>query len=138
MNATAELYDWVYDNVTNATYEVERPDLGGCFGQGPGERRAGTAAECIRGRAISVTDAPVPDVQCGLALWPVLLGKSEAAERRTDVLSCHAGNHRQPKFRVVQESLTSHFLCLVLSSHSQPHVLAEMFNTDSFVPSQAW
>ena len=36
MNATAELYDWVYDNVTNATYEVEKPDLGGCFGQGPG------------------------------------------------------------------------------------------------------
>ncbi|XP_043232398.1 uncharacterized protein LOC122386826 [Amphibalanus amphitrite] len=36
MNATVELYDWVYDNVTNATYEVERPDLGGCFGQGPG------------------------------------------------------------------------------------------------------
>ena len=41
VNVTAELYDWVYDNVTNATYEVERPDLGGCFGQGPGETRQG-------------------------------------------------------------------------------------------------
>ena len=38
MNATAELYDWVFDNVTNMTYGVEQPDLGGCFGQGPGER----------------------------------------------------------------------------------------------------
>ena len=51
MNVTAELYDWVFDNVTNTTYEVERPDLGGCFGQGPGQIHRAASSATISDRA---------------------------------------------------------------------------------------